>query len=68
VRPDRPQIPDDQALPQIERLLDADAVAPVLERMLGRETGIASVRVAYVRYRRRSGCSWSTSFGAETRR
>jgi hypothetical protein len=51
VRPDRTKIPDDKALPQIERLLDADAVAPVLERMLGRETGISSVRVAYVRYR-----------------
>ena len=51
MRPDRPQIPHDKALSQIERLLDADAVAPVLQRMLGRETRIASVRVAYVRYR-----------------
>jgi Phosphotransferase enzyme family len=51
VRQGRTRIPDDKALPQIERLLDTDAVAPALERMLGDETGIASVRVAYVRYR-----------------
>jgi len=51
VRPDRTRIPDDKALPQIERLLDADAVGPVLQRMLGQETRISSVRVAYVRYR-----------------
>jgi Ser/Thr protein kinase RdoA (MazF antagonist) len=51
VRPDRTKIPDDKALPQIERLLDADAVAPVLQRMLGQDTSISSVRIAYVRYR-----------------
>ena len=51
MRPDRTKIPDDKALPQIERLLDADAVAPVLQRMLGQETSISSVRIAYVRYR-----------------
>jgi Ser/Thr protein kinase RdoA (MazF antagonist) len=51
VRPGLTRIPDDKALPQIERLLDADAVAPVLEHMLGDDTGISSVRVAYVRYR-----------------
>jgi hypothetical protein len=51
VRQGRTRIPDDKALPQIERLLDADAVAPVLERMLGGERGVSSVRVAYVRYR-----------------
>jgi Ser/Thr protein kinase RdoA (MazF antagonist) len=51
VRPGRTRIPDDTSLPQIERLLDADAVAPVLERMLGGDIGISSVRVAYVRYR-----------------
>ena len=51
MRPDRTKIPDDKALPQIERLLDADAVAPVLQRMLGQDTSISSVRIAYVRYR-----------------
>jgi Ser/Thr protein kinase RdoA (MazF antagonist) len=51
VRPGRTRIPDDKALPQIERLLDGDAVAPVLERMLGDDADISSVRVAYVRYR-----------------
>ena len=51
MRPGRTKIPDDKALPQIERLLDADAVAPSLERMLGGDAGISSVRVAYVRYR-----------------
>jgi hypothetical protein len=45
------KIPDDKALPQIERLLDADAVVPALERTLGRDPGISSVRITYVRYR-----------------
>jgi hypothetical protein len=51
VRPGLTRIPDDKALPQIEQLLDADTVAPVLERMLGDDRGLSSVRVAYVRYR-----------------
>jgi hypothetical protein len=50
-RPDLTRIPEDKALPQIERLLDVDAVAPVLERMLGDDREITSLRIAYVRYR-----------------
>lgn len=51
MQPGRTKIPEDAALPQIERLLDADAVGPVLERMLGSDEGLTSIRVAYVRYR-----------------
>ena len=51
MRPGRIRIPDDKALPQIERLLDVDAISPILERMLGDDRRVSSVSVAYVRYR-----------------
>ena len=44
-------IPEDKALPQLGRLLDAEAMAPVLGRMLEEESALAAVRIGYLRYR-----------------
>jgi len=46
----RQSIPDDKALPQMPRLLDVEAMAPVLEGML-EESTLAAVRISYLRYR-----------------
>ena len=43
--------PPDAALPQLERLLDADEMAPVLRRSLGWDAPSPMVRVHSVRYR-----------------
>jgi Phosphotransferase enzyme family len=47
----RQSIPDDKALPQMPRLLDVEAMAPVLEGMLEEESTLAGVRISYLRYR-----------------
>jgi phosphotransferase family enzyme len=47
-----PPIPHDAALPQMSRLLDAEAMASVLERLLGRQP-ITGVRVRDLRYKPR---------------
>jgi len=44
-------IPEDKALPQMPRLLDVEAMAPVLEGMLEQESTLAAVRISYLRYR-----------------
>lgn len=46
--------PTDPALPQLNRLLDAEAMAPVLARSLGREDGVEAVSVARVLYKPRT--------------
>lgn len=43
-------LPRDPALPQLARLLDAEAMSPVLERSLGSDARIDAVRVGYVSY------------------
>lgn len=45
------KIPRDGALPQMRSLLDVEAMAPVLERSLGRNGSIAAIRIGYVRYK-----------------
>ncbi|MGH2996782.1 MAG: ABC transporter ATP-binding protein, partial [Gaiellaceae bacterium] len=45
--------PPDPALPQLERLLDPEEMAPVLQRSLGREAPPPEIRVRYLRYRPR---------------
>ena len=47
----RQSLPRDEALPQMPRLLDAEAMAPVLERLLDGESALSAVRVSYLRYR-----------------
>jgi hypothetical protein len=47
----RHALPVDDALPQMPRLLDADEMAPILERMLGEESPPTAVRIRYLRYR-----------------
>ncbi|MET0512698.1 MAG: phosphotransferase [Thermoleophilaceae bacterium] len=46
----RQSIPEDKALPQMPRMLDVEAMAPVLEGML-EESTVAAVRISYLRYR-----------------
>jgi ATP-binding cassette subfamily B protein len=53
-RPSRPAAPPDPALPQMSWLLDADAMAPVLERSLGRPASVSEVRAVYLRYKPRT--------------
>jgi hypothetical protein len=47
----RQAVPEDKALPQLGRLLDAEAMAPVLGRMLDGSSAPDAIRVSYVRYR-----------------
>jgi ATP-binding cassette subfamily B protein len=47
----RPPAPRDPALPQIAALLDGEAMAPVLERSLGRHGSVERVRPVYLRYK-----------------
>jgi hypothetical protein len=49
----RAPAPIDPALPQLNRLLDAEAMTPVLARSLGRDDGVAEVSVARVLYKPR---------------
>ena len=51
--PGRPPAPKDPALPQLDRLIEADAMLPVLTRSLGREAAIEDLRVVRVSYRPR---------------
>lgn len=46
-----PAIPSDPALPQLGRLLDTDAVVPVLERSLPGGMPVADVAIRYLRYK-----------------
>ena len=46
--PRRSHVPADPALPQLNRLLDAEAMRPVLDRSLGGRTAIEELRVARV--------------------
>ena len=47
----RPPVPLDDALPAMPRMLDVDAMAPVLERSLGGAHSIDSVTIRYLRYK-----------------
>jgi hypothetical protein len=47
----RPALPVDQALPQLQRLLDTDAMATVLGRMLDGRSAPDAIRVDYLRYK-----------------
>ena len=47
----RPPVPLDDALPAMPRMLDVDAMAPVLERSLGGTHSIDSVTIRYLRYK-----------------
>jgi hypothetical protein len=44
-------IPEDTALPQMRRLLDVDAMAPILEQMLDEGSAVGTVRIRYLRYK-----------------
>lgn len=43
--------PEDNALPQLQRLLDPDAMAPVLGRMLDGRSAPDAIRINYLRYK-----------------
>jgi Phosphotransferase enzyme family len=45
------KVPRDPALPRLGALLDPDAMAPVLERSLGRPADLGAVRIARVSYK-----------------
>jgi ABC-type multidrug transport system fused ATPase/permease subunit len=47
----QPPKPRDAALPQLDRLLEAEAMLPVLARSLSRETAIEELRIARVLYK-----------------
>lgn len=47
----RQALPRDEALPQMALLLDPEAMAPVLERMLEGASPPSAVRIRYLRYR-----------------
>jgi hypothetical protein len=47
----RPHVPLDDALPTMPRLLDTEAMRPVLERSLGDGQAIESVAIRYLRYK-----------------
>jgi ATP-binding cassette, subfamily B, bacterial len=51
--PVRPPVPLDPALPQLNRLLEAEAMEPVLAASLGGDTAIEELRVARVSYKPR---------------
>jgi ATP-binding cassette, subfamily B, bacterial len=51
-RPPR-SVPPDPALPQLNRLLDTEAMRPVLERSLGRDVALEELRIARVAYKPR---------------
>jgi hypothetical protein len=45
------RIPHDEGLPQLQRLLDPDEMAPVLARSLPPSTQVSDVRILYLRYK-----------------
>lgn len=47
----RPEIPPDDALPQMRLLLDPEAIAPVLQRSLGSESSMSACEIRYLRYK-----------------
>jgi Phosphotransferase enzyme family len=47
----RTALPLDAALPQLQRLLDPDAMAPVFETMLAGASPVRAVQIAYLRYK-----------------
>ena len=47
----RPSVPADPRLPQLNRLLEPEAMLPVLKRSLGRDTRVEGLRVARVLYK-----------------
>lgn len=47
----RPAVPPDPALPQLNRLLETEAMRPVLARSLGRRAELEDVRIARVTYK-----------------
>jgi Ser/Thr protein kinase RdoA (MazF antagonist) len=47
----RTALPLDEALPQLQRLLDPDAMAPFFESMLDGALPVGAVQIAYVRYK-----------------
>jgi len=51
--PAGPPAPRDPVLPQLDRLIETDAMLPVLTRSLGREAAIEDLRVVRVSYRPR---------------
>ena len=46
-----PEIPHDDAIPQLALLLDTEAVTPVLQRSLGAHASISACAIRYVRYK-----------------
>ena len=46
-----PEIPRDDAIPQMRLLLDHEAITPVLQRSLGSSSSIAAVEMKYLRYK-----------------
>ena len=46
-----PEIPRDDAIPQLPLLLDTDAITPVLQRSLGSDSSISATEVRYLHYR-----------------
>jgi hypothetical protein len=47
----RPPVPLDDALPAMPRMLDVEAMAPVLERSLGGARSVDSATIRYLRYK-----------------
>ena len=48
-----PEIPRDDAIPQMRLLLDHEAITPVLQRSLGSSSSIAAMEMKYLRYKQR---------------
>jgi hypothetical protein len=46
-----PEIPHDDAIPQLPLLLDTEAVTPMLQRSLGAHASISACEIRYVRYK-----------------
>ena len=46
-----PEIPRDDAIPQLRLLLDTEAITPVLQRSLGSGSAIAAAEIKYLRYK-----------------
>jgi hypothetical protein len=46
-----PEIPRDDAIPQMRLLLESEAITPVLQRSLGSSSSIAAVELKYLRYK-----------------
>lgn len=46
-----PEIPRDDAIPQLRLLLDTEAITPVLQRSLGSGSSISAAEIKYLRYK-----------------